>query len=327
MTASEKRDVAQTHRFLYYNLACASGADDHYIDLARDLSRFNRRLYRQGMVYRIGNITFHDSQGNCNVKISTAPNTWPTHEAWKKFFGAWKKQRAEVLSASPETQSPKWSDFKVYINKEHIVDGDWQTPVDDDGEDISDDGDVSYEGEWDYADISFNFGGVRKDNYAIGIMGEHHHGSITTETTPDDDSYDGYVSMLEGLNEIRRWPRDDQIDATELGDSILLGMNLQDQDGNEDILLQLADEGDRPPYPKDFVGSSNNPDDDTGAFPIRHAHIASQFSPVAQVGGFPVPCGLMQIKTTCDGANTVGMIVELVAGDYKGVSAYPMGGY
>lgn len=284
----------------------------------------NRRLYRQGMCYHIANITMHDSQGNCNAKFSIAPNTWPTHTAWKLFFNAWKKQRAQVMEDSP-VQSPKWADFKVYLNKEHITDGDWGKVVDDDGEDISDSSDTT-NGEWDYSDISFSYGGTRKDNMAIGLLGNHSiASSITNEESPDDTSYDGYVSILEGLQEVRRYPTDDGTVDTDLEDSILVGMNLHHSLGVEDQILQLEDEGDKPPYPVDFVGGSDNPADDTGAFPVRHLNIASTYSPIAQVGGFPVPCGLMQIKTVCSSENTVGMIIELAPGSYKGVAALPMG--
>lgn len=319
-TAQEKRDMVQTHRFLYYELNAAVGADDHYIDLARDLSRFNRRLYRQGMLYHIANITIHDSQGNANVKFGIAPNTWPTHAAWTLAFTHWKKQRAMLLEDS-QTSSPKWSDFKVYINKEHVRDSDWGRPKDDDGNGIDN-------AEWDYADISFNREGSRYDNYAIGLLGEHSDSTISDESSADDTSYDGYISMIEMLQEVRKYPIDGQKDV-DRDDSIAFGMNLYDPAAVEDIIDQIYDEGDLPPYPLDFVGSNSNPDDDTGVFVVRHANVASTYSPIAQVGGFPVPCGLMQIKTVNghSSENTIGVLIELAPGPYLGVAATPMGDY
>ena len=54
-----------TQRYLYYDLAHTGTEEDfHYIDLARDLSAVNARLYRQGMMYGIQSFSIHDSQQN-----------------------------------------------------------------------------------------------------------------------------------------------------------------------------------------------------------------------------------------------------------------------
>jgi hypothetical protein len=60
---------------------------------------------------------------------------------------------------------------------------------------------------------------------------------------------------------------------------------------------------------------------------------ASTSSPVAAVGGFAVPCGLLMIETNSSPGsgetNSIGVTIELVPGEYKGLHAYPMrgGGY
>lgn len=315
--------MRQTQRFLYYNLAhTGSGEDAHYIDIGKDLSNINRRLYRQGMCYHVANITVHDSQGSARVLFSTAPNTWALHTAWKLAFQAWKKQRAQVLSSgSGVMKSGKWADFKVYLNKEHVYDADWPRVREDEEQPINQD-----TGEWNYSNITFNRSSVQYDDYAIGLMGQHQFSAITNETTPHDSQYDGYLSMLEMLQEVRVLPvTGDAVEPSDVEESILMGMNLYEDDVVEDILEELTGEGDEPPYALDIVGGSTNPSADTGAWPARECHIASQFSPMAQVGGFPVPCGLMQIETTSGDDNTIGLLIELAPGDYKGVSAYPMG--
>lgn len=323
-----KLKMMNTHRYLYYNLN-HSGTDEdaHYIDLARDLSAMNRRLYRQGRNYSISNISVHDSQGDARVLVSTAPNTWATHAAWELAFDGWKRQRAQLLSESGSNmKTPRWSDFKVYLNKEHVVDGDWPT-VRDDEENVVKGTGANADAEWDYADISFVKAGTRYDDHAIGLMGTHSIGSsITDETTPDDTSYDGYISCLEGLQEIRTQPPVAADDGNVVN-AVFAGLNLANPGAVTDVLTEIADENDIPPYSLEFVGSDSNPDGDTGAFPVRECHISSTYSPMAMMGPIPnVPCGLLQIETKSgtDG-NTIGLLIELTPGSYKGVHAPPMG--
>lgn len=317
---SSRAKAVPVQRFLYYDLAHnGNGEDAHYIDIARDLSAMNHRLYRQGMTYHVANATVHDSQGNCRVLFSTAPNTWVVHEAWNAAFKAWKAQRAMVLEQSDQSgvTTGMWSDFKVYLNKEHVTDGDWPEPIEDEQEEI-------LMGAWDYADISFNRDTVRYDNHAIGIMGAHAIGSsITDETSLDDTSYDGYISMIEMLQEVRTVPTDVSQDV-DLDASVLLGMNLYAGGAIDDVIDTILDEGDNRPYYSQLVGGTGNPAEDDGAFPARECHIASSYSPIAQVGGFPVPCGLMQIETTAGADNTIGLLLEIAPGPYKGVMAEPM---
>ncbi|MDG1950880.1 MAG: hypothetical protein P8J32_08775, partial [bacterium] len=308
-----------THRFLYVDLAhSGNGEDAHYIDLAHLLSQMNRRLYRQGMLYHVANISIHDSQGDARVKFSTAPNTWATHTAWNTAFTNWKKMRALALDATSDSyRVPKWSDFKVYINKEHVIDTDWVKALDDEQNQVG-------SGEWDYSDISFWKSGNQYDNFAIGLMGNHQFSSITNEATAFDSSYGGYISCLEGLQEIWNAPVSNGTDPS-FDDSVFAGMSMFNGPVIEDVLLEIEKEGDNPPYSTYFVGSNDNPTADVGAFPVRECHIASTYQPMARVGGFPVPCGLLQVETESGDDNTIGLLIEMAAGPYKGVLAENMG--
>lgn len=324
--AKRAMNKMNTHRFLYYNIAhTGNGADSTYIDIARDLSAINRRLYRQGRNYSISNMSVHDSQGDVRVLVSTAPNTWATHEAWQMSFDGWKRQRAQALKDLTGASTPRWSDFKLYLNKDMVTDSDWPGVRDDD-ENVALGTGANSSGEWEYSDIGFHRAGTRYDNFAIGLMGGHDFSSITGETTPHDTEYDGYVSALEALQEVRTLPRDPVDFDASFDDSVFGGMNLNVADGNEDVLLQIEQEGDQPPYPTEFLGNTLNPASDTGAWPIRECHIESTYSPMAMMGPIPnVPCGLLQIETTSSGDNTIGLLIELTPGQYKGVHAPPMG--
>ena len=322
--AKRMKKSTPVQRFLYYDLihSANAGEDAHYIDIGKDLSAMNRRLYRQGMVYHVANITLHDSQGSARALFSTAPNTWAVHSAWNAAFKAWKGQRADVLDNTVGSLStPKWSDFKVYLNKEHVKDSDWPVPIEDEQQAI-------VLGEWNYADLSFVRAGTQYDNHAIGLMGAHQIGSSVSSTSPSDGTYDGYVSALEALQELRRFPNT-PVDDNSMENSVLLGMGMQPGGAVLDILTEIGAENDLPPYSSEFVGGADNPAADTGAFPARECHIASAYSPIAQVGGFPVPCGLIQVETfdpadRSGTPNTIGMLIEIAPGPYKGVMAEAM---
>ena len=309
----------QTHRFLYYDLSHTGNdqEDFHYIDLARDMSLMNRRLYRQGMCYHVANITVHDSQGDVSIKFGTAPNTWATYRAWKLVFDAWKAQRAEVLEDTGMS-APKWSDFKVYLNKDMVNDVDaLPTPRNIEQQALR-------PGSWDYADMSFTQTALTYDNHAVGLLGIHGIGSsITSPTSGDDQSYDGYIGAIQALDDIRRSPANTEVANDDVTD--MLSFKLSTGAQTSDILEQLEDEGMTPPYSTNLVGTQENPSGGNDSFAVREAHIASTYSPIAHIGGFPVPCGLIQVETKCSSANTVGILIELVPGDYKGVHALPMG--
>jgi len=316
--AKRVKPKMHTQRFLYYDLEHSGGSEDaHYIDLAQDLSAVNRRLYRQGRNYSISNISVHDTQGDARVLVSTAPNTWATHAAWELCFNGWKSQRAEMLEDAEHLRSPRWADFKVYLNKEHVIDTDWPKPTEDENFDIT-------RGEWDYADMQFFRGGSKYDSHAVGLMGTHSiNTSITGETTPEDSSYNGYISAIETLQEVRSQP--EMFD----NDGGVLAMNvfsLNSAGAMLDQIVEINKEGDEPPYSMEIVGSNNNPTNDTGAWPVRETHITSAYSPMAMMGPIPnIPCGLLQIETTSDESNTIGLLIELTPGSYKGVHAPPMG--
>ena len=68
-------------RYLRYEMTTSGTPDtetSHFIDLARDLSRVNRRLYRAGRDYHVKKVTIVSSNtpnlGN-RISVSTAPGS------------------------------------------------------------------------------------------------------------------------------------------------------------------------------------------------------------------------------------------------------------
>lgn len=321
-----------THRYLYFDLAHSGDntEDFHYIDLARVLSMVNRRLYRQGMVYHVANVSVHDSAADAEVRFCTAPNTWWMRKAWNEAFKAWKKQRSQALDSiqSGGRKTGAYSDFKVYLNHDHVSDPDWPKP-----EDTEDDTAVG--GEWNYSDIAFVKDAVEYNTHGLLMMGDHEIGSATTTTSGGDGTLSGCVSILEMFNEITHIKQEMPAGDTEFSSSVLGGMNLlaMGADANfDDILEDIDDENDFPPYTQSFYLGTNNSME--APWVVREVEIdggGSSGQKMGYVGGFPVPCGLLCIETKGNGDysssdNIIGICIELVPGDYKGVAAEPMWG-
>jgi len=303
----------QTHRFLRFILTHNGddGHEDfHYIDLAQQLSLINRRLYRQGMVYHVANITVHDGDGDAFVKFCTAPNTYITHKAWATGFRNWKKQRAMVLQGMDQSLVPRsltgaWSDFKVYLNADHIDDVDKPTFSDIENTNISTAGD------WDYSKFyqDYDANGVQDEMY-IHLMGGH------DGTTLDWDS----IGLIEALDEI--WPTQGQEPVVDSAASTSIYINMFDS-GQDEIMDDIENESDDPPYSSSLMPGANA----SAPYPweVREVHLGTSANKTGYVGGFPVPCGLLCIETKSSGlGNEIGLLIEMVPGKYKGVMAERM---
>jgi len=87
-----------------------------YIDLAQCLSLVNRRLYRQGMVYRVESFSWSPADNTTLLNVASIPTTWITYNAWVKAKALWSKMNRESA-----IQYPKYHDFKVFMDVLHYT--------------------------------------------------------------------------------------------------------------------------------------------------------------------------------------------------------------
>ena len=266
------------------------GPDVRYIDVFKDLSLVNHRLYRQGRVpmVRIGFAgPFSSEIEYATVTVQTLPNTWVVRKAHqlalKEYLLATKDERRRGGQA-------RWHDFKVYMEDDHRT-GTTLSPV----------GITQGSAEWNYSEIyqqalsantQYKFLGAT-DNDAYGIIAEYDQQQDTDDDSPDNP---GGNVPYGGLHP--------DVDST-----------------NQDNLL---DEGDSPPYNPDALQTQlmlNIINQGSG----KSDMLTSAWFP-APCGLLKV---MSQAKVTSGntvGADTVGtFFVEVAAGDYKGVHATPMG--
>ena len=101
-------------------------ADDQgsaYIDTAQCLSLINRKLVRQGHVFKVKNFHMWSRSSNADamdVSVSVLPRTWMMFNAYKKARSLWNQMNLEAIDALGTGNLPKYYDFKVFFDMEHF---------------------------------------------------------------------------------------------------------------------------------------------------------------------------------------------------------------
>ena len=293
-----------------------------YIDLAKDLSIVNRRLYRQGMTYVIQDVQLAQSAGLqasdlTQISFSTAGNSWIVHNAWKKGFAAWREQTREFTDATGILPG-KWNDFKIYLDDAH-EDGTTLAPYAGDA--------GAYEtGEWEYAKLVFDDDGTERE------LKMHLIGSSNLADTNEES---GIGLIHEYARSRPRGPVGGEPEmSAEANDTIYA--KLQGTDEITDMLSDnIESDNDTAPYDRvEYPGGDTNAD---VPVPVRWASVnATQGS--TTVAGFIAPCGLIQIAANelsldsstppvyeASSTPNFAIIVTVASGPYRGVLAAPMG--
>ncbi len=309
--------MRDTNRFLHFNLAhTGNGEDNHYVDLGKLLSQSNLRTYRQGLVYHVANIVFDDAGGDADIDVCTMPNTWYTQYAWKVGFQQWMFQQRAALEATSLDKFGPWHDYKIHLNADAISDADQAALIDVNGNTFP-------TGDWDYSQyVVPQSGSDDPHECPVTMMGE------TAGTFPAITR----ISLLEEFFNVRNKVQEDP-DMNDPDDSAwaLLSADASDPEVLPALMDDLEDDNDLPPYSNTEIPGRGSAGAGYPASPwvARTCMIkggGSTSSPVAAVGGFAAPCGLLMIETNAGADNSIGCTIELVPGEYKGVHAYPMRG-
>jgi hypothetical protein len=329
-----KSKFTPAERFLRFQIRHTEnqGEVSHFIDIAKELSKVNRRLYRQGMVYRIANISI-TSRDTVNglISFSTASETWVTRNAWNRGFNMWNKMNDKVLELQPARKNP-YHDYKVYLTQAHKNAASAQKPsaLDNENNEIED-------GEWAYSLYQSPDGTTGTNGFTAHLLGDH-DGTIGAWNS---------ISLVKSYGEGRATvPLDAPMMDDEGDDDPLL--NLFDDGAQTDEIAQVLDSyGDRPPYSigsettvgERYVGSELNAPEPIvrrlvsigTADQLGGVDTAGVSAPTVMVPGFDVTCGLLEIETQSSFRDKLNfrtdedvfdVIIELAPGNYKGVAAF-----
>lgn len=297
-------DAAQ--RVLSYVLTPSSGAVTVDIDLAKDLSAVNRRLYRQGMQYYVTGVSFlRLIPGVSAMSALTAGDTWVVHNAWTKGRALWLDQQ-RTASKAVGIPMGTWADFKVTLDDAS------SSAI----STVSSDGGTIVPDEWNYSELVYELDGVEQSPI-MNLIGPSNQTSV--------------VGLIHEYSISRALVQDNDPDVpADASDSIYAKMALMGSDELSDILIDdIESHNDSPPYDQnEMVGG------DTVADAPFLQDMATAFYEAGRTttSGFTAECGLLRLilgSFEPDGttaSDTPHLIqVHIAPGSYKGVMASPMG--
>ena len=308
MASKKKTPAVRYLRYEVTNSGTPGTETSHYIDLARDLSAINRRLYRQGRHYHVKRVSIVSSntiaQGQPavsagRVTVGCLPESWVAIGAWKRGFGLFREMHKRASAAVSNDIAGKWQDFKIHLSNESRLGG-LEVPLDNGGNAVS-------LGEWNYSTFVTPDGTTSADEFDLQMLGAH-QGSAGSRTT---------VALIQSYGESRATVSDDPTVPTTVSDDPLTNM-FDDGTINDEVMTITYAENDNPPY---------DLDDYPGTFANMQKPLVVQQTTLgsdgrATVGGFTAMCGLLELETTSPIANDVySILVELAPGNYRGIAA------
>jgi hypothetical protein len=292
-------------RYLRYELtnsATPGTETSHFLDLAKDLSAVNRRLYRQGRTYHIKRITIVSSNtGNQDnrVSFSTVPHSWPAVGGWTRGFKTWNDMNKEATMAMSTDVSGTWSDFKVYMSDDMRT-GTTLTPLDNGGNAVS-------AGEWVYTRLITPDGTTSADEFYLHMLGDH-NGAAGARIS---------AGLIRSFGESRATVSDFHPNVPgDVSDDPLV--NVFDYGTSiDEVVDRMEVDNDNPPYDTDnYPGDNNN---------MPKPLVVQDTTLVdgkATVGGFAAMCGLVEIETKSPVPSDVySILVELAPGNFRGIKA------
>lgn len=272
----------------------------YYIDLARELSKVNRKLHRQKQIYTVLGGYYVDSQGS-RIDFNVAPHTWVTKRAVNRGFAIWRKHVAKALEHTEGLTSGKYSDFKVYLNNNHGS-GAMLAARDAHGNEIT-------SGEWDYSTLISDdpdSDGRAADEFDLHIVGPH---------SGNNDDW-ARIGLMKSWVDSRPLPEtNDQPNNTANSVADPLNNLFDISDTKDDRIDLVSEEGDQRPYDEDtFFGyfSDTNSGSQQNLQRVGTAFTVADSVALAPVPGFQAICGLIQINVSAGTAWELVIDVESV---------------
>lgn len=275
-------------------------ADSAYIDVAQCASIVNRKLIRQGQMFRIKNLrayTQDNAPSQVDLRVSVIPRVWPFFNGYKKARAMWHKMNASMTDGLSPSVYPKYHDFKVFMNESHytnhLVSGDTNLlPVDGDNVAVP-------AGEWIYS--QFSDAGSTSDNYYGHVLGDH-GGSSSNWTS---------VGLIEAYAQSRAKPKDDVTGTDgETPTNILTSpwsRLMDDSDQSSDVVTNLLADNDSPPYDRsNYAGGAGSFEGGINVFKSRLQNNGGFIGTGnMSVPVFDAPLGLIRIELDAEESMTI----------------------
>lgn len=272
-------------------------SDSVYIDVAQILSVQNRKLVRQGQMFRIKNFRCYTNDVDPvkqMMKVGRINMSWPTFNAYRKARAMWHKHNALATENLSPAVYPKYHDFKVFMNHSHY-------------ENVKSSGDpnllpVDFEdnafptGEWTYS--TFHDSGSTSDEY-YGHMCGAHGGNSSNWTS---------VGLIQAYAESRPFPQvnatgsDDVVNATAMVGP--WGQLFNDDDQSTDTYDDLITGNESPPYSRVSYPGGATAGEGQSVFYGRLPSINQPSGTTGRVPTFDAPLGLIRLEIDAEASMT-----------------------
>lgn len=256
-----------------------------YVD--RELSKLNRRLYRQGRNYQVKIDLDHSDTGT--ISVFALRDDWAVQKAYQMAFQAYLDNTMEEREQLSESQIARWQDFRVAAGV--TADGIVAALVDETLAPVA-----LTSGSFDLTQVVDEANVQRTFTFAptpgateYGVLVEYDKAANAPTVPTDLSGAPGTRGPYIGLNT--------QINAATMAD--------------------LQGEGANPPYNRTGVNSFS-------PF-VKIAELGSTAgSQKLSTGYFTAPCGIVLFEGPTSDWNPVNLTMEVKSGQYKGVHAPAM---
>ena len=279
-----------------------------YIDIAQGLSMVNRKLVRQGHVFKVKGMKIFtlDTDGrSVDIHVSALPRTWMMFNAYKKARSLWNQMNLEAIDAAGSQNLPKYYDFKVFMDREHFKNHHLAASVDSGTLETNllpcDSGyDTMAAGDWVYSKYETSASTPLEMN--IHMLGGHADasGAIEGSSGRDLPADGGSIGAILAYQQSRGAAFTDQdlagLDQNVDIDSPWLQLFAGDTQ-NQEVLTDLDVDNDGPPYPADYAGGIEHPEP---TLISASGFIDYSASPRA-VPSFEAPLGLVKLDLNIGG--------------------------
>jgi len=315
--ASKKRTKTPAVRYLRYNVVNSANAGtetSHFINLARDLSAVNRRLYRSGKLYHVKRITVVSSntiagwsvngltgfplqQNAGRLSVSVIPDSWTSRAAFNRGKKTWMEMQKVAMAQAAGDITATWNDFKVDMSVD-FRSAAKLIPIDNGNNPVQ-------LGEWIESRLVSPDGTSGEDTFSLHMLGDH---------TGSTGAW-GSVGLIKSYGESRATVNagDPNVPGTVSDDPLV---NVFDYGTTiDEVINDMEMHNDLPPYViTDYVGGDAN----------MPKPIVVQDGAISDgrltLGGFSCLLGQIEIECTAPNDGDVySVLVELAEGSYRGI--------
>ena len=283
-------------------------ADSGYIDIAQCLSIINRKLVRQGQVFKVKGMTLYskDESPATTFKVGVLPRTWPMFNAYRKARSLWLEQAQMAFSTVGSGNMPKYLDFKVLADVKHVLNKqagtDLLLPMDFDENMVT-----MTDVDWDYS--KFHDANSTSDEFTMHMVGPHllEDGTSSSAAINEAGTLDsaGLILSYQQSRGVVNLNQDSTGSVQQTNAALQRGpfgrIITYGDDQIHDIIDSHTSENDNPPYDSDeyaYGGSELRElvTVSTGRIPQKAQGV------VHRLPAFEAPCGLVRVEVDAGSA-------------------------